>query len=882
MEPPYPAHWEADVVLRDGATAHLRPIAPDDADRLVAFYDRVSDESKYFRFFVPYPRLSERDIARFTDVDHDARVGLIVLSGEDMIAVGRYDRIDATSAEVAFLVEDAHQGRGLGSVLLEHLAAAARERGVRRFVAEVLPANRRMLTVFQDAGYQVNHAFEEGVVSLTFDISPTEHSLEVMASREHRAEALSVQRLLRPRSLVVVGASRTYATVGQTLLRHVLASGFTGPVYAVNPGAAALAEVAGVAAYASVAEVPGQVDLAILAVPPDQVLPVVADCAVKQVRGLVVVSAGFAETGARGREAQQLLVRSARSHGMRVLGPNSFGFINTDPQVRLNASLAPEMPPSGRIGFFSQSGALGIAILQAVAARGMGLSSFVSAGNRADVSGNDLLQFWEEDPATDVVMLYLESFGNPRKFARLARRLARRKPVVVVKSGRSAHGIPVGHTVRASRAPAEAMDALFRQAGVIRTENIHQLFDVAALLDTQPLPAGDRVAILGNSDALGALAFDACESWGLPVVGEPLSLRPEASADEFRQALAAVFEDPTVDSVVAVFIPPLLAQDEEVAAVLAAAAAKGTKTVVSTFLGMRGVPEQLRAGAAGKGAVPSYPTPEEAVRALAAATRYAQWRRRPAGVVPQMDVDVQAARALVDQVLTETPNGRALRRPEISRLLNPYGLSCWPSTPVASLQEALGAAEQLGYPVALKATTPRLRHRVDLGAVRLDLSDPEELRHAYAAIEELAGPEDAGLVVQRMAPHGLTVVIGSTEDPLLGPIVSFGVGGVATDLLGDRAFRIPPLTDLDAAEMVTSVRAAPLLFGYRGSDPLDVDAVERVILQVSRLADDVPEVSQLELNPVVVCRQGLAVLGAEVHLAPTVVRTDTIRRSLPG
>lgn len=879
MERAYPSHWEADVVLSDGVTAHLRPITADDADRLVAFYDRVSDESKYFRFFAPYPKLSDRDIARFTDVDHDERVGLIVLAGEDMIAVGRYDRVDATSAEVAFLVEDAHQGRGLGSVLLEHLAAAAGERGVRRFVAEVLPANRKMLTVFQDAGYQVSHAFEEGVVSLTFDISPTEHSLEVMSSREHRAEARSVERLLRPRSIVVVGASRTYATVGQTLLRHVVDSGFTGPVYAVNPGAD---KVAGVPAYARVADVPGEVDLAILAVSADQVAAVLADCAGKQVRGVVVVSAGFAETGSQGRAAQQELVRTARSHGMRVVGPNSFGFINTDPAVQLNASLAPDLPPQGRIGFFSQSGALGIAILQSVAARGMGLSTFVSAGNRADVSGNDLLQYWEEDPNTDVVMLYLESFGNPRKFARLARRLARRKPVVVVKSGRSAHGIPVGHTVRASQAPVAAMDALFRQAGVIRTENIHQLFDVAALLDTQPLPSGDRVAILGNSDALGALAFDACESWGLPVVGEPVSLRPEATAEEFRSALAAVFDDPTVDSVVAVFIPPLLTQDEEVAAVLAAAASKGTKTVVSTFLGMRGVPEQLRAGSERAGSVPSYPTPEEAVRALAAATRYAEWRRRPAGIVPELDVDSAAAHGLVEEVLTQTPAGRALQRSEVSRLLNPYGLSCWPSTSVSSLSEALEAAEEMGYPVALKATTARLRHRVDLGAIRLDLSDADELRHAYAQVEAVSGAEDPGLVVQRMAPHGLTVVIGSAEDPLLGPIVSFGVGGVATDLLGDTAYRIPPLTDLDAAEMVQSVRAAPLLFGHRGSDPLDVAAVEHLILQVSRLADDVPEISKLELNPVVVCQKGLAVLGAEVHLAPPSVRTDTLRRSLPS
>jgi acyl-CoA synthetase (NDP forming)/GNAT superfamily N-acetyltransferase len=881
VERAYPAHWEADVVLADGATAHVRPIAPEDADRLVEFYDRVSDQSKYYRFFAPYPKLTDRDVERFTHVDHDQRVALIVVVGDDMLAVGRYDRVDAEKAEVAFLVEDAHQGRGLGSVLLEHLAAAARERGVRRFVAEVLPANRKMLTVFQDAGYSVEHVLEEGVVSLTFEIEPTEHSIEVMASREHRAEARSIERLLRPSSVAVIGASRTYATVGQTVLRHVIDNGFTGEVYAVNPEAD---EVAGVKAYPTVRDVPGPVDLAVVAVPADEVDGVVADCARKGVHGLVVVSSGFAETGEQGRERQARLVRIARAHGMRVVGPNSFGVINTDDHVRLDATLAPSMPAPGRIGFFSQSGALGIAILDAVGERGLGLSTFVSAGNRADVSGNDLLQYWEEDPATDVVMLYLESIGNPRKFSRLARRVARSKPVAVVKSGHSAQGVPLGHAVRPSKAPAAALDAMFRQSGVIRVENIHALFDVAALLATQPLPSGDRVAILGNSDALGLLAADACMAWGLRLVGDPLSLGPDATADDFRHALAAVFADPAVDSVVAVFIPPLLTLDEDVASVLAAAAARATKTVVSTFLGMRGVPAALRAGAGPEhGAVPSYSTPEDAVRALVAATRYAEWRRRPAGRVPTLpDIDTSAARKLVERALEDAPDGRPLRPAETTELLAAFGVEAWEAVPVGDADSAANAAASLGYPVALKATAAPLRHRADLGGVRLGLADETELRHAHAALTELLAGYEPGLVVQRMAPPGLALVVASAEDPLLGPYVSFGVGGVASELLQDIAYRIPPLTDLDAAEMVRSVRAAPMLFGHRGADPVDVAAVEDLLLRVSRLADEVPEVAGLELNPVVVGSRGLVVLGAEARVAPPAVRTDTPRRSLPG
>ena len=485
--PAYPAHWEADVVLSDGATAHLRPIQPADARRLVDFYGRVSDESKYFRFFAPYPTLSEADIRRFTTVDYADRVALILLIGAEMIAVARYDRIDAMQAEVAFLVEDAHQGRGIGSVLLEHLAQTARERGVRRFVAEVLPQNHRMINVFADAGYTLSSRIDDGIVYVEFEIRPTDDSVDVMVAREQRAEARSIRRLLEPGSVAVIGASRSRDKVGHVLVRNLVQGGFTGRVFAVNPSADA---VSGVPAYPTVRDVPGPVDLAVVAVPAGAVPDVVRDCAAKGVRGLVVVSAGFAETGPEGRHRQAELVQVARSNGMRVVGPNCLGVVNNDPKFSLNASMAPVVPTAGRVGFFSQSGALGVAILESVATRGLGLSTFVSAGNRADVSGNDLLQYWQDDPATEVVLLYLESLGNPRKFARLARRVATAKPVVAVKSGRSTQGIPVGHTVRLTAAPAAALDAMFRQSGVIQVDNLAEMFDVAQVLAFQPLPAG--------------------------------------------------------------------------------------------------------------------------------------------------------------------------------------------------------------------------------------------------------------------------------------------------------------------------------------------------------------------------------------------------------
>lgn len=880
----YPQHWAADVVLRDGGTAHLRPIRPDDAAALRRLHTRLSDRTIYFRFFSLYRELSDRDVQRFTVVDHVDRVALVATVGAELIGVVRYERVEPDEAEVAFNIEDAHQGRGLGSVFLEHIAAAARERGVARFVADVLPDNRAMLRVFQDAGYVVRHELADGVVRLEFGLEPTENSLAVTFDREHRSESESVRRLLHPRSVAVVGAGRSASSVGHTVVRHVVEGRFTGAVHAVNPHAE---EVAGVRCYASLSDVPGEVDLVVVAVPAAEVDAVVVQAGAKQARGLVVMSSGFAETGERGgQERQQTLVRAARGAGMRVVGPSSFGLLVTDPAVSLNASLSPSLPTRGRLGFFSQSGALGVALLENVVRRGLGISSFVSAGNRVDVSGNDLMQFWEDDDDTDVVMLYLESIGNPRKFSRVARRLARRKPVIVVKAGRARSRPPHGHLVRATTAPAAAVDALFTRAGVMRVDTIHAMFDAGALVAHQPLPAGGRVAVVGNSDALAALAVDACHEAGLVVAGEPGRLEPAATADDFAAALDDVFARDDVDSVVALFIPPIATPDEQVAGVLARAAAGSDKTVVSTFLGMRGVPQALRAPD-GSGSVPSFPTPEDAVRALAVATRYAEWRRAPTGrAVQPSGLDVRSARELVaEELAAETGPGpaRDLAEGALRRLLACYGIAAWPSVPAPTLAEAVTAAHDLGYPVALKTVAAHLQHRSDLGGVRLNVDDEAEMRGAYTAMADRLGPGSAvHFVVQRMAPTGVACVLRSVEDPLFGPIVSFGLGGVATELLDDWSHGVPPLTDVDLRELVRSVRAAPLLFGHRGSAPVAVEPLEDLLARVARLADDLPEVAALELNPVLVGASGLAVLGARAALAHPPARTDRAARALLG
>ncbi|GHD88800.1 hypothetical protein GCM10010508_26240 [Streptomyces naganishii JCM 4654] len=1037
----YPAHWEADVVLRDGGTARIRPITAEDADRLVSFYEQVSDESKYYRFFAPYPRLSAKDVHRFTHHDFVDRVGLAATVGGEFIATVRYDRVGADGmpasgpsdeAEVAFLVQDAHQGRGVASALLEHIAAVARERGIRRFTAEVLPANTKMIKVFTDAGYTQKRSFEDGVVHLEFGIEPTDRSLAVQRAREQRAEARSVRRLLAPGSVAVVGVGRTRGGVGRSVLDNIRDAGFTGRLHAVNRAFGEdRKDVDGVPAYRSVRDIDGPVDLAVVAVPAEHVPEVVAECGEHGVQGLVVISAGYAESGPEGRERQRALVRHARTYGMRLVGPNAFGIVNTSPEVRLNASLAPEMPRPGRIGMFAQSGAIGIALLSRLHRRGggvtgvTGVSTFVSSGNRADVSGNDVLQYWYDDPDTDVALMYLESIGNPRKFTRLARRTAAAKPLVVVQGSGSA---PQGHTVRATRLPHATVSALLRQAGVIRVDTITELVDTGLLLARQPLPPGPRVAILGNSESLGVLTYDRCLAEGLRPQ-PPRDLTTAASAEDFRAALSRALADDTADAVVVTAIPAVgegAAQDAALAEALrSAAAAVPTKPVLVVHVELGGLAEALsaaastgpQAGAAAQGEatpapagpgsasasgqpatppapaapaftsaqpsappaapapapapgsapasgqpvpappsttprppapgqtapappapgqtapappappapgqtapappappapgqtapaprqaapaptsapagtagacsrlIPAYPAAERAVRALAEAVRYGQWRREAGdpGKVPEYDdIDEKGAAALINGLLARG-QGLTLGTEETCELLGRYGIHVRRALPAPTPDAAAEAARALGYPVALKATAPHLRHRADLGGVRLDLADEEQLRRAYAELTELFGkPEELRPVVQPMAPRGVDTLVRAVIDPAAGAVLSFGLAGAASQLLDDMAHRLVPVTDREATSMIRSIRTAPLLFGWRGSAPVDTPALEELLLRVSRLVHDHPEVVAVTLEPVVVAPRGVSVLGAAVRLAPAPARDDLGPRTLP-
>jgi acyl-CoA synthetase (NDP forming)/RimJ/RimL family protein N-acetyltransferase len=814
--PVAPPHWEADVVAADGGTVHLRPIQPDDADALVAFHGGLSQRTRYLRYFSAYPRIPERDLYRFTHVDHHDRVAFVAELAGEIIAVGRYERHPGTDqAEVAFVVADEHQGRGIGSVLLEHLAAAAREVGIRRFEAVVLAENVGMIRVFRDAGYETTRHVEFGEVTLEFDVDETALTETVMREREQRAEARSIARLLHPRSVAVVGASNDDGKVGHAVFVNLLRMNFNGPLYPVNPDAG---HVRGVRAYPTVDDVPDDIDLVVIAVPAASVPGVVEQCAERGVRGLVVISGGFGERGdaeerEAGRAAQRELVASARAHGMRVVGPNCLGIVNTEPDVRLNASLAPLSPLPGRVGFFSQSGALGVTILGEAARRGLGVSTFVSAGNRADVSGNDLLQFWETDECTDVVLMYLESFGNPRKFARIARRLGRSKPIVAVKSGT---GVLVPGLEQTSvELPEVIARALFEASGVIRVDTVSGMFDISLLLSTQPLPAGDRVAVVGNSTAIGVLVANACAAEGLRLTRLD-DTGVEAGGAAFEAALRSAVDDPEVDAVTVVFVPPLLrAASDEVAAAVRTIAATSTKPVLSTFLGFEGVPEALAAGdsaAPARGSVPSYPSPERAVRALARAVRYAAWRAKPLGVVPVLaDVDLAAARDLAHGVLADAPDGRELSPDETGRLLATLG-------------------------VVLSFEKPAATVEVELAVF---------------------------------------------DDRSFGALVSFGVGGVATELLGDTAYAATPLTAEDADALIVTPRASPLLTGYHGSEPCDTAALADLALRLSAVGDALPELAEFRLT-VLATPIGAHVTAVSARVAAPTARADTGPRRLRG
>ncbi|MDZ7576854.1 MAG: GNAT family N-acetyltransferase [Candidatus Nanopelagicales bacterium] len=885
-EPPgYPEQWEADVVLRDGSTCHVRPIRPSDADALRRFHSHLSPETIYTRFFSPYPDLSDKDVVRLTCVDYDARMALVATVGGEIVGVGRYDQVGEVDAEVAFTVRDDYQGHGLGSVLLEHLAATARERGLRRFVADVLPQNRRMVGTFSRAGYRVAQELEDGVVKLAFDIEPTQELRSVMQAREHRAESRSVERLLSPTSIAVVGASGRAESLGGVMLRNLIAAGFEGPLYPIHPSAK---EVAGLRAYPSVLKTPGRIDLAIVVVPEDRVSDVVDECAQAEVHALVIVSAGFSDAGPAGAEKERELSSRVREHGLRMVGPNSLGLINTDPRVKLRAALVHMAPPRGRVALACQSAALAVAALDRMALRRLGLSSFVSVGNRGDVSGDELLHFWMSDGVSSVVLMYVESMSSPAKFIRVVRNVSRQKPVVIVRAGRTSQAFPLGARPRRTELPAKAVDQLLADAGVVEASSLGQMIDIGGILACQPLAPGRRVAVVGDTHSLVLLAADTCVTVGLSVVAQTV-LRGEDVAGLMADELRELVKGESTDAVLVVHVPPVFSPESGVRDALVEASNASAVPVLAVLHAEEGTNALLVApgpdGSAGHGSVPCFGTVEEAVQALSLVVGYSEWRRRPRGEVPEhSDIDTERARELLEGILTggiHSSDTVRVSDSQMRHLLACYGIGIWPWRPIGDEDSAVAEADELGWPALLKTTDPRFARSGDNRGVRTSLENERALRAAYLSLSaSLDHTAMSQLVVQRMAPPGFHCAIRTQEDPLFGPTVSFGFGGALADLLADRGHVVPPITDADAARLVRQPAAASLLFGRGGTSAVDVPGLEDLVVRVGRMADELPQLAQLDLDPIIVSPGGPVVAGAVAWLRVPEPRSDGETRRL--
>ena len=925
------------ALLTDGSTVEIRPARAQDFEPVRAMHAAMSPDNIYLRFFSMSPNAAEQEarrVCRKPDSDHAA---LLAWQDDRLVGVGAYEPAGKPGvAEVAFAVPDDMHGRGIASLLLEHLVWQARQRDLRAFTAETLAENSAMLRVFADAGLPAKRRISDGVVELTFPLPDGEDNyrldnyLEAVASKESRADVASLRPLLQPRSVAVVGPSRRRRTVGWSVLHNIVTGGFTGPVYAVNPHART---IEGVPCVASVDDLPGQVDLAVIAVPPSALPEVAAQCGRNGVRALVVITSALGAAGAE-------LLAICRQYGMRLVGPNCFGIIM--PWIGLDATLAADHPLPGVAGLVVQSGGVGIALLEQMSRLGIGVSSFASVGDKYDVSPNNLLTWWAQDEVTQIAVLYVESFGNPRKFAGTARRVAQRIPVLTVIGARSPAGHRAASHTAAAATPLATQEALFGQAGIIATTSLGELVDTAALLACQPLPGGNRVAIISNTGGAAALAADACGDHGLQVVQlgaatrrklrallspravvtGPVDTSLAVTTDAFRACLEEVAADDGVDAVLAVVVPTAIsdlsaaAAEAVISKPLAVAMLDRAESVQRlkrlpvaqppagrradtrpagglTVVDAAAVDEEAAAtidqeetaaaiideAAAAVTGVPAYADAESAARALGHAARYQAWRSRQRGKIPELTgLRTADARALVTGFLAGSPAGGWMPEAKAAELLSCYGVPLAVTMSAASEQEAVEAAAKLGGRVVLKAEAEGSVHRTDAGDVTLDRRTPEEVAEGYRALAADFGSRLKRVLVQPMLTGGVEVLIGVVQEPVFGPVVVFGSGGAPGDVLGEHVTRLTPLTDADADEMIHAARGAPRLFGALGAPPVDTAALADALLRVSRLADDLPEVSELDLNPVVAREDGAYCVDVRVQITPAEPRDPFLRR----
>jgi acetyl coenzyme A synthetase (ADP forming)-like protein len=879
--------YTQDAVTRDGRTVHIRPVAPDDLDAMMEMWSRLSLETIRLRFFAPR-KMDREQMRYFTEVDYHDRFALVAERNDRILGVARFDRLgeDAQTAEFAVLVEDAEQGHGIGTALMRALLVPAQDLGITNFRGDILRENRRMQNVLKDAGFEPAFRGVAGTIETSFRAVPSEMFLQSADDQDRDAAVAALRAVFAPEAIAVIGASRDVNSIGGLVFDNLRQGRYQGAVYPVNP---ATTVVQSVAAYASVRDCPTVPDLAIVCVPAQYVVDVVTEAAEAGAKAAVVISAGFREIGDEGIEREQELLKVARRYGIRIVGPNCMGVMNAGLDVRMNGTFSRVFPDSGNVGFLSQSGALGLAILAGAKRLGLRMSSFISVGNKIDISGNDLIQYWESDGATGVVLLYLESFGNPRKFGRIARRVGRSKPIVAVKSGRTGAGAHAASSHTGAMAAGDgAVDALFAQAGVIRTDTLAELFGVASVLANQPLPASRRIGILTNGGGPGILAADACEAAGLQVteltpetqeqlrsflpreagVSNPVDMIASAPAEAYGRAMRLMAADPNVDILLVIFIPPIVTRPDDVARAMVDARADLDPDIplVSVFMSEEGMPPAL--GGAG---IPSFGFPEDAVRALGKVVRYSEWRHRPLGhVVEVTDADVAAARAVVDGALASADELWLTAR-QTEQLLQAFGIPTARTQGAATPEEAAAAQRAIRGPVAVKLAAPI--HKTELEGVRLGLQTPDEAADAVRDMASRLRAEgrqdllDHGFVVQEMVADGVEMVVGVSHDPSFGPVLMVGLGGTLVELLADVSLRIHPLTDHDVDDMLVGLQGYPLLTGYRGSEPVDVLALKNVLIRMSALVEAVPEIEELDLNPLFVRTSGVAAVDARIRLS---------------
>ena len=883
---PDPSQYRREEILRDGSRVLLRSIEKSDVPFWLDFISRLSTKTKYLRFHNIPKEMTEEDAIRYCTVDYINSFAYIAeigkKKGRKIIAIARYSRLpNKRSAEVAFAIEDAYQSIGLGTKLIEALVNVARENGISVFEADVLGQNLKMMEAFRDYGFDVSSNLESGVYHVTFPIKQTRIMDMKEASRDRIAIIASLQPILKPKSVAIIGAARYPGTIGNLLMRCILQSGFSGIVYPVNPNTEA---VLSVKSYASVLDIPGNVDMAIIAVPASVVNKVADECGRKGVRALIVISDGFRERNPEGAVREEELRNITLSYGMRLVGPNCMGVMNTNADVRLNATFSQVFPNAGNVAFLTQSGAMGLTILEHVKNLNMGISTFVSVGNRADVSSNDFLQYWEQDPATKVILLYLESFGNPKRFARIARRVSAKKPIVAVKSGSTAAGARAASSHTGAMATSDvASDVLFQNAGIIRVNAVEELFNLATLLSTQPLPKGKRLVIVTNGGGPGILAADAAARNGLEIkelsaeasakirpilkrdinLGNPIDTTAGATAQEYEGILRVLAADKNVDAVLAIFAPPIIVQTKDMEEALRRVVPvfwRFKKPLLGCFIGQKGLNAQL--GTHGH-FIPLYTFPEEAIMALKRALEYAELRCKPRGKIPMIKgLQKEKARQLIDRIIkNSTERPLWLSAAEKSELLTCYGISQAEIVFARTMSEAQAAAEKLGFPVAIKLESPTITHKTDVGGVVLNVSSKSEVEKAYNTIKknlEKVGrqPEMSGVTVQQMIIGGIETIVGVTQDQSFGPLMMFGSGGIYAELIKDVTMKLHPITDLDAIEMINSLKMTKLFEGYRGSMPSDVKAIQNLLLRVSAMVEDIPEIAELDLNPVNILPRG--------------------------